>query len=121
MAKGSYIIIPLSAYDTKVPLVVAQRWNFTTMTNEEGGAVFFHPTWREAVALGIQSQYGVPREFDYPPSGGQRYVLLEFSLSGGLTDDIEALQSSDPESVANFQIITVTEARNILNGVDIFS
>jgi hypothetical protein len=119
MARGSYIIIPITAYDSAVPLVVAQRWNFTT-SNEGGEPQFVHPTWRQAVELGIQSQYGVPREFDYPPSGGQRYVLLEFSLSGGLTDDIEALQSSDPAAVADFQILTVTEARNILNGVDIF-
>jgi hypothetical protein len=119
MARGSYIIIPMTAYDTQVPLVVAERWDFKT-PDEQGIPQFFHPTWREAVELGIQSEYGVPREFDYPPSGGQRYVLLEFSLSGGLTDDIEALQSSDPAAVANYQILTVTEARNILNGVDIF-
>jgi hypothetical protein len=119
MARGSYIIIPMTAYDTQVPLVVAERWDFKT-PDEQGIHQFFHPTWRQAVELGIQSQYGVPRELGYPPSGGQRYVLLEFSLSGGLTDDIEALQSSDPEAVANYQILTVTEARNILNGVDIF-
>lgn len=119
MARGSYIIIPMTAYDSPVPLVVAERWNFTT-TNELEETEFVHPTWREAVALGIQSQYGVPREFDYPPSGGQRYVLLEFSLSGGLTDDIEALQSSDPASVADYQILTVTEARNLMAGIDIF-
>ena len=43
MARGSFIIIPMSAYDTQVPLVVAQRWNFTT-TDEEGNPQFVHPT-----------------------------------------------------------------------------
>lgn len=116
MARGTYTLIPLTAYDSQVPQPLADKWAFT-VDDENRLPQPYRPTWREAMGMGIENEYGVPRQVAYM---GVDYMLLEFSLSGGLTDDIEALQATEPETVADYQLLTASEARSLLEGDDIF-
>lgn len=130
MAQGNvYIIIPAGQKDSQIPLKLKNKWQFEEPVLDENGeavldengnptTTIIHPSWLKA-ANKLRQNFGDVREVTY---GGNPFLLVEMELSflNGEISDVQKLQSKQPGAIADFRILTNSEARRLLAGEDIF-
>lgn len=124
MAQGNiYLLVPKAEKDNAVPLKLKEKWKFkepTTdpQTGEVTGEIEIHPSWLKA-ANKLRSNFGDIREVTY---GGTDFLLIELELSfiDGEVAEVQKLQINQPAKKAHFRILTNTEAKELLAGIDIF-
>lgn len=124
MRGNTFILVPVDEKNNNVPTKLKDKWKFTEPVPNENGELagettVIHPSWL-AAANKLKRFFGVVRELtDHPYLDGD-YMLVEFELShiDGEIQAVEALQSG---SSNKYQILTVSEAKRLLKGEDIWS
>ena len=116
-------MVPTSEKDNNVPLKLKNKWKFKDpILDGEGnptGEVEIHPSWLGA-ANRLKKNFGATRPVTYE---GNPFVMIELELSfiEGEIAEVEKLQSNSPSAKAKYRILTNTEAKDFLNGVDVFA
>lgn len=121
MAQGNvYIVIPQTEKAKKIPSKLFDKlgWEVDVLdpkTGEPTGKQKKEPTWQE-VGERYRSQFGDIREYEWQ---GVTYSIIELELSflKGEIAEIVKLQKSNKK---DFLLMTNSEARAWLAGVDVF-
>lgn len=121
MAQGNvYIVIPQTEMAKKIPSKLFDKlgWEVDVLdpkTGEPTGKQKKEPTWQE-VGERYRSQFGDIREYEWQ---GVTYSIIELELSflKGEIAEIVKLQKSNKK---DFLLMTNSEARAWLAGVDVF-
>lgn len=124
MAQGNcYLLIPALEKENAVPLKLKEKWQFKEPvidpeTGEVTGKIEIHPSWLKA-ANKLRSNFGDIREVSY---AGVDYLLIEMELSfiDGEVAEVQKLQSNQVGKRAHYRILTNSEAKDFLAGIDIF-
>lgn len=121
MAQGNvYIVIPQTEMAKKIPSKLFDKlgWEVDVLdpkTGEPTGKQKKEPTWQD-VGERYRSQFGDIREYEWQ---GVTYSIIELELSflKGEIAEIVKLQKSNKK---DFLLMTNSEARAWLAGVDVF-
>lgn len=124
MAQGNlYLLIPDNEKENQVPAKLRDKWQFTEAVLDEQGqptgqTTIVHPSWLGA-ANRLRKNFGVVRDVTY---SGKAFKLIELELSfiDGEVQEVQKLQSNQPGRQQDYQILTNSEAQDLLAGIDIF-
>ena len=116
-------MVPKLEKDNLVPTKLKEKWDFKEpeldgQGDPTGNAIQINPSWLKA-ANKLKADFGEIREITY---NSIDYLLIELELSyiDGEVGEVLKLQSNTPAKKANYRILTNSEAKELLAGIDVF-